>query len=173
MVLKKNFEKQIEFTKLLVNTFWLGPLNVNVGVVTYGSTANVEINLVNGKEIKTFTKMISTLRYGYNGNSRCVNQGLLTAYSNIFSATRPGALKAVVLLTSGPSCSSWNAMPLYQVTRLMRERFIQTFVVGIGKQITRNELQKISSPADIFQVNSYDNLGDVVASLSARVCEGT
>ena len=173
MVGRENFQKQIKFTKLIVNTFRLGLSSFNVGVAMYSSRANVGVRFYDGKEINSFTRAIDKLQYNYNGNSRCLDQGLVVASSDIFSIARAGAFKTVVFLTSGPTCRNWYSFPLSRVVQPLRERFIQVIGVSVGERVTNRDLQETTTnPADIFHADSFDDLGEIVSSLSAHVCKG-
>ena len=160
---------------MLAKTFRFGPVGAHVGVVLYDSRSNVAISLNSGREVNSFIRQLEKIPYKARGRTRCLDQGLAAATSEIFSpeaSKRGNTLKALVYLTDGPTCVSRHATPIHQVVRSLRERYVRVFAVGVGRAAPLWLLKRTTtSPKDIFQLDSFDDLGDIVSDLSAQMCE--
>ena len=84
---------------------------------------------------------------------------------------RPGFPKAVIVMTDGIQTRDPDAVPLDVAADAIHRQGASVFVVGIGSEISENELRLIAKdPSNIFTVQSFENLKQATRDVAASAC---
>jgi Mg-chelatase subunit ChlD len=143
-------------------------LNTHVSVIEYSDEATVLIYLndtFDGKELNTrIDRVVSS-----KGRNAMVHKALEEA-NNVFSINnggRPGAAKAVVILTDGDSSSLSD---LEAASKSLRDSGTRVYVVRIGDTKDQDEVTKIVSvPEDVFPVVDPSVLPNVGPRVTQKI----
>lgn len=166
-----NFQKQRDFVASFVRSLTIGPSNVQVGVVTFSTTAKVNFDL---NDHTTKPSVLSAInQISYIQGSTHTDLGLNLVWTRIFGqlGDRADAQNILYILTDGQS-SSPSATTVQ--ADLVRNHNIKTYAIGIGATVRRNELNSIAMTSNyVIQVSDFSNLQSIAAKLKDDLCSGT
>lgn len=165
-----NFQKQKDFVSSFVNALTIGPSNVQVGVITFSTTARVNFDLNDHRTKSTVVSAINGISY-LQGSTH-TDLGLNLAWTRVFNqlGDRPDAQNILYVLTDGQSSNpAATAVQAGQV----REHNIKTYAIGIGTNVRRPELNSIAmNSAYVIQVSDFSNLQTITSKLRNDLCSG-
>lgn len=165
-----NFQKQKDFVSSFVNALTIGPSNVQVGVITFSTTARVNFDLNDHRTKSTVVSAINGISY-LQGSTH-TDLGLNLAWTRVFNqlGDRPDAQNILYVLTDGQSSNpAATAVQAGQV----RDNNIKTYAIGIGTNVRRPELNSIAmNSAYVIQVSDFSNLQTITAKLRNDLCSG-
>lgn len=165
-----NFQKQKDFVSSFVNALTIGPSNVQVGVITFSTTARVNFDLNDHRTKSTVVSAINGISY-LQGSTH-TDLGLNLAWTKVFNqlGDRPDAQNILYVLTDGQSSNpAATAVQAGQV----RDNNIKTYAIGIGTNVRRPELNSIAmNSAYVIQVSDFSNLQTITAKLRNDLCSG-
>ena len=146
----------------------ISQLDTHVSVVEYSDEATVQIYLndtYDGKELNTRINRIVSSK----GANAMVHKAL-EEVNNVFSVNnggRPGAAKAVVILTDGDSSSLSD---LEAASKLLKDSGTRIYVVRIGDKTDQDIVVKVVSvPEDVFPVVDPSVLPNVGPRVSEKI----
>lgn len=114
-VSRVNYDKELNFVKQTVNNWNIGPYGVQVGLVTFGSTARGVFNLNSHSTAADVTQAISNAPMV--GGQVNIQEGLRFAMDNMFTpqtGVRDQTARVMVLVTNGHSANP--ALSILQVS---------------------------------------------------------
>lgn len=169
----RDFQKEVNFTREVVQMFDIGPNKTQVGVISYSTTVVPELKL---GELNTKDEILDKIKnvefLGGNTNTgEALNYIREKAFPNNkapYDSTKP---RIAIILTDGQSNDVHRTMA--EASKAKSEG-IALFVIGIGKQVDEAELEAIASkPLDIymFTVGNFDALDSIKEQLAIRACE--
>lgn len=148
---------------------------VHASVVTYGDAPRVQFELAtNGGNVTSLLRAISHIAATANEDSVTELSGALRILGSSERHYRPGASRAVVVVTGGRVGDPSVAAAAAAAADLKADGRTKVFVVGVGSGIDRRELESVASAPFRrfgFLVAGYRNLGSVVLELLERICE--
>ncbi|XP_013884775.1 integrin alpha-11 [Austrofundulus limnaeus] len=162
----------------ILQKFYIGPGQTQVGIVQYGSTVVHEFSL---GEYQTVEKVLEAARNidQRGGEETRTALGINVARSEAFQrGGRPGAQKVMIVVTDG---ESHDSPQLLQVIKDSRKDNITTYAIavlgsynrrGINPEAFLNEIKFIASDPDeeyFFEVTDEAALKDIVDSLGERI----
>ncbi|XP_060561222.1 collagen alpha-1(XII) chain-like [Ruditapes philippinarum] len=159
-----NFHKQLEFVNIVVNEFsFEDGAQTRVCLVTFANNAHTELHLRNS--INKETIMSNVLKVPWSNGETMTNKGLDNARNELH---RSIGSKVVIVLTDGrstePDLTQRSSEHLHRTG-------IETFVVGIGNNVDRNELRVIASDRDhVFNVGTFDQLPQIHQDIVDKIC---
>lgn len=165
-----NFQKQKDFVASFVNSLTIGPSNVQVGVITFSTTARINFDLNDHRTKSTVVSAINGISY-VQGSTH-TDLGLNLAWTKVFNqlGNRPDAQNILYVLTDGQSSNpAATAVQAGQV----RDNNIKTYAIGIGTNVRRPELDSIAmTSAYVIQVSNFSNLQTITSKLRNDLCSG-
>lgn len=165
-----NFQKQVDFVKDFVKRYQIGPNNVQVGLVTFSSSAHNIFYFDTYSDQASLLKALDSVPY--QSGSTYTNKGL--QYARLFHLNgyqhhhRTNAKQIVVVLTDGQSTSPSDTT--YQAKRL-HDLGAEVYAIGIGNNVNTHELQNIADSAHhVFQVSGFNALEGIQRELNQEAC---
>ncbi|CAL1537356.1 unnamed protein product [Lymnaea stagnalis] len=168
---QNNFTEGLWFVQNLVNRFSISPNAVRVSLVTYGDRVYTE----DAFDFDTYSDNAGLKaaigNVPYRGGNR-TETGAAIAYmlDTQLPKARPNVRKVAVVLTDGNSQKE-------QVTKnealRARKTGLEVFAIGVGKDISDQELHNIASDSThVFTVIRYNLLDDILNRLLFEACGG-
>jgi len=168
-----NWDKSLQFVVDVVREFTIGPNDVQVAFVLFGTEATVEWGFTENQNKETLTNEILGMRYlqGYTN----LNDALYLTRTVVYAPSggaREGALRATVILTDGIDNRPEVGTPLtIQNATLCKENDIWLIAVGVTDGVNVTRLHEIiSSPSDYYPVDDFDALPTIVENLKSKIC---
>lgn len=165
-----NFQKQVDFVKDFVKRYKIGPHNVQVGLVTFSTSAHNEFYFKSYHDQGSLLARLNSIPY--HSGSTHTDKGL--QYARLFHTSgtsygrRYNASQIVVVLTDGQSTNPTNTIT--QAKRL-HATGAKVFAIGIGNNVNSHELHNIAdNPHHVFQVSGFDALNGIQYELNQAAC---
>ncbi|XP_046581537.1 cartilage matrix protein-like [Haliotis rubra] len=168
-----DYDAQLDFVQKLVVTFAVGPQNIRVGMMTFGTDMRLDFNLKEHQTKEGLKAAIS--RVSYLGERQGTNTGeaLQYARSKMFekeNGGRDNAAKVIILITDG---YSHNLDKTLWEASMAHSDGIEVFAIGVGGMDDR-ELRGVGSePKDkhVFRVDNFNALPHIQKALEHGTCE--
>lgn len=160
----------------VVENFDIGPgaTQTRVGVLTFGHAVWKQFDL-NEKFNKTdLLKSVETIQHG-RGRTTNTGDAINYALDHMFTpaaGSRNGVTRVVVVITDGRSQKTYATK---LAARRLHDSKINTFSIGVGRNIDHNELQDIASDPDseyLFMVDDFNALSTLTIRLAKKACQG-
>ncbi|KAK6180506.1 hypothetical protein SNE40_012649 [Patella caerulea] len=167
-----DFTKQLDFVKKVVNTFTIGPNNIQVGVVTFATRIkpNFQLNTYDDKK-QLLTAINSIDRVDGGTNTGAAIQYVRQEMFKGKNGARKWAAKIVVLITDGFSQDTRKTL---LEASIAHSYDIKVFAIGVGGGVDSQELDGIASePTEqhIFRVENYKALNHIKHSFTGITCD--
>ena len=168
-----SYEVAKHFLVDLVSGFIIGEDNVRVGLVRYGSTAELIFDLDDSFDKDVILNNIRSVGY-LHAPSTATGDGILLMAEYGFTetnGTRPPNLAIPhvgIVLTDGQSN---DGVSVTIAAPVARNQSIQMFAFGIGNGINDVELLEIAGSQDrVFRVDDFTNINDARALIVQGSC---
>jgi hypothetical protein len=146
------YEKKL--VKIVSKYLNVVPNKSRAAVLTYGFDPEVITDFVGYQTVADYQRLVDNAIS--KGGPRRIDKALDEAVG-IAKSTRPGYPKIAVLLTAGRQSS--DAKGLQEAAQRLRELGVRTYVIRIGQQPNKAELQPVvDRPDDIFNVDVFSEL---------------
>lgn len=146
-----------KLVKIISKYLNVAPNKSRAAVLTYGWDPEIVTDFVGYRTVADFERRVDNAVS--KGGPRRIDKALDEAV-NIAKSTRPGYPKIAVLLTAGRQSS--DASDLRNATQRLRDLGIKSYVIGIGRQPNKAELQPVvDKPDDIFNSDVFNTLQSV------------
>ncbi|XP_077986730.1 uncharacterized protein LOC144441077 [Glandiceps talaboti] len=155
-----DFERGMDFAKYIIDEFGVSyeAGGTRVAAVSFASEARIEFNLgdddVNtAGKAKRRINIIQAL-----GGGTAMKEAFELIFSDVVPKIREGAKQALFIITDGKSNSG---SPVAFAKRLRQEKDFETFAIGVGDGVDRDELKKIASEpftTHVFLITQYVDL---------------
>jgi len=170
-----DFEREKDFVVKAVENLVLGPSANQVGVITYGSSSGLDIQLNQYHNKEQLISAVKAIRYSGGGTATdlALKQMQDVAFSTSHGArpTDQGHPRVGIVLTDG---GSNNYIRTQEEAKRAKDQDITLFSVGVGTYVNVPELEGIASDPTClyyFQLNGgFDEILDLVSSISATTC---
>ncbi|KAK3082673.1 hypothetical protein FSP39_002297 [Pinctada imbricata] len=165
-----NFEKELQFVQGFAKEFDIGPLNVQVGVVTYSSSVHEYIRLNSNRDKQSLLYNINRLPY-QSGLTRTADAINLTLYHGFSQphGDRDSVTDVMMVITDG---QSQDPRATAAAARRAHNAGIKTFAIGVGNRVKATEMDIIASDKNhVFHVSNYDALQQLKEELRNKTCE--
>lgn len=160
-----NFRRCLRFVKNMVGSFTISRTYVRVGIVLYSSRPRLILTFNQNRGANSILRTINRIPYPRRGTR--TGAAISFAYSRLFSTSRRGRSKVVIVMTDGRSQDDVRGP-----SALMRRRGVKIFCLGIGKRYNmRQLLQMAGSRRNVFTAD-FRNLGSVVRAIKQKACKG-
>ncbi|KAI8496669.1 carbohydrate binding [Branchiostoma belcheri] len=164
-----DFNRAIQFTRSIINEF--GVTNreggTQVALVTFGSEAQLEWNLGQLDSKRQVFRQLRQLQP--EGGGTALTAALQTVLNDVLPVSRPGAKRALFIITDGKS--NVGASPGVFARRLREEEAFEVFAVGVGANIDKNELNSVASQpftSHVFLINDFSNFDTLVNTIAEK-----
>ena len=152
------------------------PGQTHVGVVLYSKIAEVALKFGEHPHLRKLFRSIYNLPHRKDRTR--IDLGLRTANTSLFSkegGMRENVTKIAILLTDGKqtTVNVKDLIPLREAANVLKQRGITIFVVGIGKNIDRGELEQIVDKENqLIEAKTFADLEDeVVNNIVSKSCK--
>ena len=162
----------LQFLANVSSSFIIGPNDVQVAFVLFGTRATVEWGLTKYHNKTSLIQAI--LRMRYLRTTTNLNDALYLTRTQVFApgrGTRPGACKLTVILTDGEDNVPVTGTPLtIQNATKCKNQGIRLIAVGVTDEIDEQRLLQIaSSPEDIYTVDDFPDLSSITDQLKKQL----
>ncbi|XP_048580138.1 uncharacterized protein LOC5520382 [Nematostella vectensis] len=160
----KNFKKNLDFAKLLIDGYAIAPDKTRVAVVVFASNSKITFHFSESFN-KTIVKEGLSNSEFLNGSDSNLGSALELARLQIFSLARPDAHKFGVMITSRASSDS-ASVPASGV----RDLGVNLAAAGVGAGVSLVELKDLTGvDSNVFTTTTYDGLNSLVESIRNAV----
>jgi len=169
-----NWDTALQFVANISNSFVIGPNDVQVAFVLFSDVASVEWGLTRYQDKTSLIRAILGVRY--LDDTTNLNDALYLTRTQVFApgrGTRPSTVKVTIILTDGEDNVPEVGTPLTiaNATALKNDG-VRLIGVGVSDMVDRNRLlQIVSSPDDLYQVDDFDALTNIVAKITPELCQ--
>lgn len=157
-----------ETVRRMLQEYTISPLDTRVSIIEYSDKPTVLVYLNSTFDLKDLTAKINNM-VPSKGASAMVDKAL-GEVKNVLSFAkggRPGAAKAVVILTDGDSSSPSD---LDEMSESLKEDGTRVYVMIIGDGTDQDEIVKVVSvPEDVFPVVHPSDLPKVRRQITDKV----
>ena len=172
-VTKEKYEIAKKFVADLVSGFTISESNVRVGMVIYGTTVQPILNL---DESFDQTVVVDKIRNApYLSTNTATGDAIMLMVKTGFTeakGARPPNLaipRVGIVLTDGKSNTGVDVRVAAQAAR---DKSIEMFAFGIGREIIDKELLEIAGSQERkFKIDSFDNMDDARALIARGSCK--
>lgn len=165
-----NFQKQLDFVSNVTDRFDIGPNNIQVSLVTFGTHSYNEFFL---NSYANKTDVIRAIqKASYTGGTTNTAEALKFVRENSFKPENGGrgnsVTKLVVVLTDGNSNSQYTTK---REAANLHHTGVKVISVGIGSSVSRTELAAIASDSrQVFTVANFNSLTSIQRELESAAC---
>ncbi|XP_052797145.1 collagen alpha-5(VI) chain-like isoform X1 [Mya arenaria] len=172
-----DFRKQLDFINRFVDHVVVDEKNFRVSVVTFSSKAQLEISLTDYSDNVTLKKAVNSITYRPGGTFTHLGLEKIKQHVKDISPKRlfeNTGKRYVFLLTDG--MSSYRQSTLDAAAEL-RNFVTKILAIGIGSEISHDELLGVASPGDerapeyVFSLHNFNALYTIIQQLVALTCD--
>ncbi|WAR03535.1 COCA1-like protein [Mya arenaria] len=166
-----DFRKELRFTNDVTEMFDTDSGAVRVGVLSFSQTVTPHIGLGEYADRSDLLTRIASVPYEGRGTNTAEALAFLCDKGMSLEQTRPDVPRVAIVLTDG---MSQNMTATLQNAALVHRSAITVFVIGIGSQVDRKELEAIgSSPtvSHVFMIDNFDALDHIKENLASQACD--
>ena len=164
-----NFRQMLEFVKTFVRSFKIGPLNVQMGAITFSTHAHEYIKLKDKLNEQDLINAIN--RLPYQSGTTHTSEALMGALNSSFTpqlGDRDSVTDIMIVITDG---QSQNPRATAAAADRVHKSGVKVFAIGIGNHVMKTELNAIASDKDhVFHVQNFDALHLLKEELQNKVC---
>ena len=168
---RANFQKLLDFMNELTKDLEIGQDKIRVGVEKFSSRPYNEFNLNSQNSKASLQAAINNIKFQSGGT----NTGDAITYldQNMFkqaNGDRPGVPNIAVIITDGRSNKPDETKA---AAKLARQHGIEVFSVGVGKGVSKTELNEMASDPDnthVLMVDDFNKLGSIKGAFQQQTC---
>ena len=165
-----NFLTMKTFVANLTKSFQIGRDATHVGVITFSSTARIEVPIGSINDSQSLVNAINSIVYTRGGTSTHTALDLALSVLTNNSRSNEGVPRIVVLLTDGYSNSQF--LTINSATKV-HDANIQVYSFGIGLNVNEAELLAIASEESyVYHINNFtaESFSSVLRPLQLSAC---
>ena len=174
-VLKVNWEKSVDFTRSLAEKLLKLNPESRIGVIDFSQVANKAISPTSDRD--ALNLRLETVRNSYQNGITRTELALNKALEMFNRINKQGRKKRLLVITDGVT-TPLNGMVGLELLKMPVESLesagVTIIVVGVGNQVNDEELNLMATDPDkenVFRIENYDNLPDMVGILSRALCQ--
>jgi uncharacterized protein YegL len=163
-----NWGTMMTFLNSITSDLTIGPDNVHVGLVVFGTDAQVTFDLDEGSDATVVSPMIMGAAYLDSGSTD-IAAGVEEARTMVFQGIgdRPGVPNVMVVISDG--LSDENAAN--NQASLAKADNINIITIGIGNNVDEQLLKDMSSLNEVFTVDDFDALDLIAGPVAQAACD--
>lgn len=152
----ENFDNAKQLVVEIVTQLDVSSVLTRVAVILYSSHAHSIVRLSQTQNKDEIIQIIRELDFAvYQASQKLAGSGINIAQQEFNSAARVGVTRFMYLITSGESSNHKHTLDAAEAAR---DSGTVMVTVGIGKDVTRTELQDIASSSGTFFTAPHHNL---------------
>ncbi|XP_053383095.1 von Willebrand factor A domain-containing protein 2-like [Mercenaria mercenaria] len=155
---EEQFSAQLDFVKIFVENVNISEEEFQVAVVTFSTEARVDIDFEQSSDKDTLYRLIDEIEF--RPGVTFTNKGLKAAVEVARKSERRTGMVTLTyafVLTDGMSTSRAETRI---AAKELREFGVHVIAIGIGKEVSHQELVDIASPGDTFSPSYVFSVGD-------------
>ncbi|KAH3884485.1 collagen alpha-4(VI) chain-like isoform X2 [Dreissena polymorpha] len=166
-----DFRKEVRFTQDVASMF--GTDKMRVGVLSFSKTVRPQFGLGEYMDKVRMLEKIGEVAYEGAGTNTAEALRYLHTKGMTSATVRPSIPHIAIVLTDGMSQDMGATL---KEAALVHKAGITVFVIGIGSQVDKGELEAIGSrPSsnNVFMIDNFDALNHIKGALAIKACEAT
>ena len=167
-----HYREEKQLVKALTSVFHVNEKGTHVGVITFGSSAEISIKLGSHSNQSSFDAALERIPF-INGLSR-IDLGLELALKQFVKQARRDVTHLVVLMTDGGQFGPRPPIGPVAMADTIRRSGIRTVVIGIDSHLNAEMLKMIgggrwygSKRKDLMSANFVKKMSKVISSLTS------
>ena len=163
----RQFKNLKDTMKKILDSYRISRLATHVGVIEFSDNSNEKIRLTDSYDKQVIYSKIDDIEQS-GGDLRVTDEALKMAANKMFSVEsggRPGASRALVVLTAGKST---GRQPLPEAITPLENRGVRIYVVSVGDKVDKKEIDSIVPQNHIFPTTP-DNPQEVTLKVVKRI----
>lgn len=151
----EQFKNLKDTIKKILDSYTISHSATHVGVIEFSDESNEKIRLTDSYDKNEIYSKIDRIEQS-RGNLRVTDEALKMAANKMFSVEsggRPGASRALVVLTAGKSTGQ---QPLPEAITPLEKQGVRVYVVSVGDKVDKKEIHSIVSPDQVFPATPDD-----------------
>lgn len=168
----EDFERAKQFASDVVGQFTVSPNDVRVAFVTYSSGFRANFDFQRYALTADVQKAILAVQKVEGGTD--THLALKYAADSLFTVqagSRSSAARVVIIITDGKSD---NKIDAYKNSQMLKDKGITVFVIGIGSQVDKQELDNLASNppcTHVQELQKYSELDSLKAEIKELSCK--
>ena len=161
------FKNLKDTIKKILDSYTISRSATHVGVIEFSDNSNEKIRLTDSYDKYTIYSKIDDIEQS-EGDLRVTDEALKMAAHRMFSIEsggRPGASRALVVLTAGKSTGQ---QPLPEAITPLENRGVRVYVVSVGDKVDKKEIDSIVSPDHVFPTTP-DNPQEITLKIVKKI----
>ncbi|XP_053382197.1 collagen alpha-6(VI) chain-like [Mercenaria mercenaria] len=154
----EQFEAQLDFVKKFIENVNISKEEFQIAVITYSTEARVDINFNQSNDKDTLYRLTEDIRF--RPGATFTNKGLKVAMEVARKSERRKGMVTLTyafVLTDGMSNKRTETRI---AAKELRNADVHVVAIGIGKEVSHQELVDIASPGDTFSPSYVFSVGD-------------
>ncbi|XP_078378186.1 von Willebrand factor A domain-containing protein 2-like isoform X2 [Oculina patagonica] len=180
--ISRNWLEVIDYANALVEFFNIGPKRSNVGIITYGTEAELamDFNTFQGDNLSPENVQDLIDNLVPQGGERFIDKALILANERLFTkeagmrVNDNNTLKIIILLTAGKQTQDQGSFTsLKEASQPLRDKGIKIYVVGVGsdEDIDEDELIEIAGTQEnVLTTDLFEELVVLAEDVSKVIC---
>ncbi|XP_065643580.1 uncharacterized protein LOC100214647 isoform X2 [Hydra vulgaris] len=163
------YEEMKKFAHQVVDSFSISQQNARFAALVYGSNASVEFNFVRYDSALEIKQAIQSLSY-LKSNTR-IDKALEVAKSDLFSLQgKVRSRRPMILYVFFDGTVTRSMSDLESVVQPLKDYGVKIIAIGVGPEVNRYQLKKISEDNAIFSGKSFKELAPLLYSIVEQSC---
>ena len=162
---EKGFDKIKDLVKTMIDNYTISEEETHVGIIEFSDKANVILPLNKLFEPTSIKHQVQRV-IPSGGKKTVTDEALRKSADEVFDVTsggRPGSTKVLIIVTDGKSTGK---EPPKRAVQPVKEKGIRVYVVNIGEDTDKDELEDIvPTDKNIYPVKNPNELPDVGSKL--------
>ncbi|XP_053381761.1 collagen alpha-6(VI) chain-like [Mercenaria mercenaria] len=172
---KEQFDVQLDFVIKFVENVNISREEFQIAVITYSTEARVDINFYQSTDKDTLRRLIEDIRF--RPGATFTNKGLKVAMNVARKSERRKGMVTLTyafVLTDGMSNKRTETRV---AAKELRNADVHVVAIGIGKEVSHQELVDIASPGDtfspsyVYSVRDFNALDTLLKHLVQITCD--
>lgn len=168
----KHFHEMINTVKTFVDLLDVSPNMVHMAAIAFNDHISTRIIKLNSTmTAKSFKEQLDKYKLEHTGGGTRTDKALGYLYNTIFTQAngdRDTSPNIAIVLTDGRS----NKPVLTEAAAMLLKTKAHVIAVGIGNNISKEELHIIASDNDSVIETEFDKLGNILKPLLNITCNG-
>ncbi|XP_031574613.1 uncharacterized protein LOC116308348 isoform X2 [Actinia tenebrosa] len=168
----EDWVREKNFVKDLSDHFEFGQKAAQIGVISFSTRANMDIQLNSNNNGNSFKKAVDRIRQarGWTYTATALN----LAYNQLFHSSkgaRSNVAKVLIVITDGFTTSGKES--LRAPTKRLKDSSVNIISIGVGSKINKAELELMATTpinSHVFYVTQMEQLKDLISSITTSSC---
>ena len=162
---KANFERELDFSKDIVDAFRISEGRIRVSLIVYSTEPSVIFGLDKYHEKSQIFKAIDGINFPAAGSD--LGKALKLVESRSFNFSTPSTSRVLVVLTDGRAKDE-----IETPAKDLAGKGVHILMTGVGNNLDIDQLETVASNPKEDSIFDLDKLPKLVERISRDVCEG-